>query len=1181
MVDEEIMRLKSLVHSWKDDVPDATWRELQNLSADGADKTRNFLGSPESGLIPLLKTVIATKQGDSVMAALKVLSNIASYEDNAPYLCSQDVGLLPALKSIIIPSQQNDESLNSQVLILCSLLAANDHVRSDIASEDLGLLPILLSYITPSSAVANLELQMTVLEILSLLSLAQDNVHYLGSRELGLVSAVVSFVQQTASSLKLSAEKIACRVKAMEILCTLAEASDDGIAIPLGCADLGLVSLLVTLLKHKPLNRQTEDPTLTKTLDLLWCLSAAEENKLYMSSQDLGLVAELVTAVKDASSGAEQSYMRQKALQIFKQLSDSADTKMVTNVVYMGSPDLGLVALLVHLASDAHRVEERHLSLQILLQLAAPQCNKLYFAHPDLGLLNVLLEIIRTHEQEQTHPHSSVAEGHRSKLACIAALELIEAMAQSPDNALYLGSPQLGLVPILTGIVNPAHPAADAQLQSITMGILHHLAYLSLVNISYMSSPLFALIPSLVSFFHSTGNSAKNTVVADKALQVKALVLLRHLCHLRSNFTAVLVIDGSIVALLEMMRSIGQYSLQFEASSMLLLALARESEVAEVLRVSGAIDVVTPLIDGQDAQALTALLLLTFILARDEVLESGAHPNSHRSTVLLQGQPRLLEILLSVLANTLAGVGFDGSTAPTSSSSSVSNPASTGTGTGSPHVYEYSFGRFSLSILLSTLRALSISSSNRAALLAASYTSASSSTSSTAVMILWQVLQSYVANASMITAAPIASAIAASSCNASASPRDAQGHPLVYVGGGGMDLESAAIALESLVQLSYDGFDINIGDIDKHSKSGGSRHSQMPSRSFWSQLHDFADLQTVLTSLLSQTNQPREPTSEPTIIVVEEAVALSRHRKLMEFMHKHALLLQKRLALLDPTNTSSEILPSTSTIPSTTNHNNNIAEDIEPLVIVQGSAVEAARALASSSAMLTPRTAASFPTSTVDADNSHALEQRQRPPQHHPSVSVIRKHIFLSLHLPLDSTKITSGYDTLVRDLQSTLQNFGILEVLCSDQHPGYASALEAIDHSHTVVVCVQRGYKESVLCREEAEYALHQRQDPTTILSHDAVHDHSADHHHPQSQHATSKPAGGYLKRLLYVMLDSTYTTATTPAGVDGWLARQVGDDLWYPLWTHEQVDHTAREIAKLLGIKVPPPPVNHGVVN
>ena len=92
-----------------------------------------------------------------------------------------------------------------------------------------------------------------------------------------------------------------------------------------------------------------------------------------------------------------------------------------------------------------------------------------------------------------------------------------------------------------------------------------------------------------------------------------------------------------------------------------------------------------------------------------------------------------------------------------------------------------------------------------------------------------------------------------------------------------------------------------------------------------------------------------------------------------------------------------------------------------------------------------------------------------------------------------------------------------------------------AVEHSHTIIVCVSRAYKASANCRMEAKYAndMHKR---------------------------------GRVK-LVFAMMEQDYNTRSSPEYVDGWLGLMVGDQLWHSMWSDDQVAAVAAAIHGAIG--------------
>ncbi len=93
-----------------------------------------------------------------------------------------------------------------------------------------------------------------------------------------------------------------------------------------------------------------------------------------------------------------------------------------------------------------------------------------------------------------------------------------------------------------------------------------------------------------------------------------------------------------------------------------------------------------------------------------------------------------------------------------------------------------------------------------------------------------------------------------------------------------------------------------------------------------------------------------------------------------------------------------------------------------------------------------------------------------------------------------------------------------------------------AIEHSHTIVICVSPAYKASPNCRMEAKYA--------------------------NDMHKRGKV------NLVFVMMEQGYTTRSSPEHVDGWLGLMIGDQLWHAMWAGDQVAAAAAAIHGSIGI-------------
>jgi hypothetical protein len=89
----------------------------------------------------------------------------------------------------------------------------------------------------------------------------------------------------------------------------------------------------------------------------------------------------------------------------------------------------------------------------------------------------------------------------------------------------------------------------------------------------------------------------------------------------------------------------------------------------------------------------------------------------------------------------------------------------------------------------------------------------------------------------------------------------------------------------------------------------------------------------------------------------------------------------------------------------------------------------------------------------------------------------------------------------------------------------GSADAMmaDALDKSHTCIICISKKYKESPNCMQEGKYANQRRK-------------------------------RGKLN-IQFLMMDSNYTTSSEESP-DGWLGMMLGDAIWNPCWDEGCMD-------------------------
>ena len=160
------------------------------------------MGSKELGLLPILKAIISSDSGTSRKKALEIMSSASYCSANNAYMLSLELGLVPVLASVLASGSNSDNCHNSAITILFNTMVRyqryrfTDNSQYDIGSKDLGILPSLVMVLDP-----NYE----TLSILEVLAKDIKNRVYMGSEELGLLSALANllFYSENGSALSI------------------------------------------------------------------------------------------------------------------------------------------------------------------------------------------------------------------------------------------------------------------------------------------------------------------------------------------------------------------------------------------------------------------------------------------------------------------------------------------------------------------------------------------------------------------------------------------------------------------------------------------------------------------------------------------------------------------------------------------------------------------------------------------------------------------------------------------------------------------------------------------------------------------------------------------------------------------------------------------------------------------
>ena len=106
---------------------------------------------------------------------------------------------------------------------------------------------------------------------------------------------------------------------------------------------------------------------------------------------------------------------------------------------------------------------------------------------------------------------------------------------------------------------------------------------------------------------------------------------------------------------------------------------------------------------------------------------------------------------------------------------------------------------------------------------------------------------------------------------------------------------------------------------------------------------------------------------------------------------------------------------------------------------------------------------------------------------------------------------------------------------LLSD-HPSTGDrAMEAMDMSSLILIFVSREYRESASCRMEATYA--------------------------------AKLAEMKYSKVLFITIQSHYTTISHPLSIDGWLSKLLGAQTWYSLFEETHLEYCVEQVVEAVG--------------
>lgn len=402
-------------------------KAIFNLSCSPANGST--MGNKDFGLANILLDLICDDKGSEMCKlSIRIFINLSVDLENRSYLGSSDLSLIKTISSIW--NDMDDDFHLCSLKVIMNLSSSDNGIY--LGSNECGLLAILRDVISKSKG----EYLTLALKICINLSCTSETGHIMSSPELSLIPALVKSLTEETS--KLFAGKVLLNLST----------SDHGPY--LGSSAVGLLSALRDIING--------DKSELKTLALKTCinLSCANENRLYMSSNELQLIPALINNFTD-------DIYKVYSIKVIMNLS-SGD-----NGIYLGSKECGLLAAICDVISK-DKAEAQILGLKIAINISCISENRLYMSSPELALIPVLV--------------SGLSEESVKLYSAKVLLNL-----STSENGVYLGRHDIGLILILKELLN----GDKSEIKTLALKILINLSCTN-ENQQYMTNEIYSIL---------------------------------------------------------------------------------------------------------------------------------------------------------------------------------------------------------------------------------------------------------------------------------------------------------------------------------------------------------------------------------------------------------------------------------------------------------------------------------------------------------------------------------------------------------------------------------------------------------------------------------------------------------------------------------------------------------------
>lgn len=624
---------------------------------------RELMVAANCGLLPSIQDIIHNSNGSHRVKACQILCVLSTDAKNCVSMASLKSDLLTFLLNII------REDKGEVRLLICEILknfSSVDEICNSMIPRDQEVLSILLNVIREDKGEARIQ----ACSVLQNISIVDEICVCMGSPDLGILPVLLDVIRQdNGKSLT-----IACRV-----LWNMSYA--DANRIPMASPGIGLLSVLIDLI------RKDKGKPRTYACVVLQNLACAAENKISMMSPDLNLLSTLLDVVRDSKDES-----RSRACIVLKNLSS-----VIENKIRIASPSLGLLPVLVDVIRE-DKGDARAKACDLLSNLSLVETNCLIMAFPNLGLLPILMETIRedfsdarvyamvtlhhlllsipgdqsiistletqfvttfSHawyiseedilEYLNTSPEcgllhllvrsiASDKDGRRGTRAL--DLKVLSIVSDEMESKVYLGAPDISLLPILRDIIT----VTEGSEREDSILILFSLTVADSPSLAYMVSTELGLLPVLLNVLNSVVGS----------LRIDLCSLLWNLAEHSSVEVAMRLIESKVhftlVNILFLAGPDPKFWVDDHPKKILcfLMNLARFDFTASAIKSTGVINFLNQLISiDTGSERLKSIFCLALTVGRDE----------HSSDQFTASD---LVLLSDVFSNTLASKGGQG-----------------------------------------------------------------------------------------------------------------------------------------------------------------------------------------------------------------------------------------------------------------------------------------------------------------------------------------------------------------------------------------------------------------------------------------------------------------------------------------------------------------------------------------